>query len=97
MDARRSITPASGAPVPAEAYIVATLLRRCRRAVTVDYRDVQEIHTMKHQHGSLEDRIETAIRLPPAEGAPDRVDFSIECATLGGAPQLCAQLRADLV
>ena len=26
---------------------------------------------MKGQHGSLEDRIETAIRLPPAEGAPD--------------------------
>jgi hypothetical protein len=26
---------------------------------------------MKRQRGSLEDRIETAIRLPPAEGAPD--------------------------
>jgi hypothetical protein len=26
---------------------------------------------MKRQHGSLKDRIETASRLPPAEGAPD--------------------------
>ena len=26
---------------------------------------------MKRQYGSLKDRIETAIRLPPAEGAPD--------------------------
>jgi len=54
-----------------EANIIATLLRRCRRAVTVDHRDVKEIRTMKRQHGSLEDRIETAIRLPPAESGPD--------------------------
>jgi hypothetical protein len=57
--------------MPAEAEVIAALLRRCRRAVSVDHRDVQQIRVMKRQHGSLKDRIETAIRLPPAKGVPD--------------------------
>ena len=57
--------------VPIEADVIAALFRRCRRAVTVDHRDVQEIRVMKLQHRSLEDRIKTAICLPSAKGAPD--------------------------
>ena len=57
--------------VPAESDVIAALLRRCRRAITVDHRGVQEIGLMKRQHGSGEDRIETAIRLPPAKDTPD--------------------------
>jgi hypothetical protein len=51
--------------------MVAALLRRWRPAVTMNDRDVKEVRLMKRQHCSLEDRIETAIRLPPAKHAPD--------------------------
>ena len=57
--------------MPVEADIVTTLLRRCRRAVAVDDRDVKELRLMERQHRPLEDRIETAIRHPAAKSPPD--------------------------
>jgi hypothetical protein len=57
--------------VPVEADIVITLLRRCRRAVTVDDRDVKQLRLMERQHCPLEDRVETAIRHPAAKRPPD--------------------------
>ena len=57
--------------VPVEADIVTILLRRGRRAVAVDDRDVKELRLMERQHRALEDRIETAIRHPAAKSPPD--------------------------
>ena len=57
--------------VPAEADVIAPLLRRCRRAIAVDHRGIKEIRVMKRRHRPGEDRIEAAIRLPPAKDTPD--------------------------
>ena len=50
--------------VTAETDVVAALLRRCRRSVAVDDRDVEEIGSMKLQHRACKNGIKTAVRLP---------------------------------
>ena len=57
--------------VSAEADVIATLLRRCRRAVTVDHRSVKKVRMMKGQHRAGEDCLKTTIRLPSSKRTID--------------------------
>src|SRR5258708_25254466 len=57
--------------VPAEAEVVAPLLRRSRGAVAMDDARVQAIVLMKPEHRAFENGIKASVCLPAPKGAID--------------------------
>src|SRR3954468_3438528 len=51
--------------VPVEADVAAALLGGCRRAITMDDRDIKQLVLVKLAYGSCKDGVDAAISIPP--------------------------------
>ena len=76
--------------MPAEANVVATLLRRGGRAIAVQDAGVEMTRLLQRQQRTGEDGVNAAVRLPPAKGSVDS-----RVVTLGLA--LCVLFNGQLL